>query len=130
MSAGMLYQAMGLHGYREVWLMRQECGSLIRLEQPPESLRCSHCGSAQVHDTGRVRRRFRNVPIGKEPMWLELHVARIWCQPCSHERRVRFAEPLRRQTRTFERLVAELSGKGATHVKLTRSRESTSSLGS
>ncbi len=111
MSAEVLYHGMGIEGYREITHQWEGSGLVIRLEQPRESLRCPRCNQADVHAKGSVVRRFRGVPIGRTAVWIELTVPRVWCARCGIERqvRVRFADPMRRHTRAFERMVAELS---------------------
>lgn len=111
MSAGMLYHAMGIKGYREVASYYDESALVFCIEQPREDLRCSRCNQAGVHAKGCVARRFRGVPVGLTPVWIELAVPRVWCARCGVERqvRVKFADPMRRHTHAFERMVAELS---------------------
>ncbi len=56
-------------------------------------------------------RRFRTVPIGPEPVLLELAIQRVLCLACGVLRRVkvRFAPPQRSFTLAFERYVLDLS---------------------
>ena len=111
MSAGMLYHAMGLKGYQEVASYYDGAALVCCMEQPREDFRCSRCNQPDVHSKGTVARRFRGVPIGLTPVWIELAVPRVWCARCRVERqvRVKFADPMRRHTHAFERMVAELS---------------------
>ena len=111
MSAEVLYHGMGIQGYREVANRWEESGLVICLEQPRESLRCPRCNQADVHAKGSVPRRFRGVPVGLTAVWIELNVPRVRCARCGIERqvRVKFADPMRRHTRAFERMAAELS---------------------
>jgi transposase len=111
MSAKVLYHAMGIQGYREAGVVWEEAELVVHLEQPRESLRCPRCNQADVHAKGSVSRRFRGVPIGLTRVWIALDVPRVWCGRCGIERqvRVKFADPMRRHTRAFERMAAELS---------------------
>ena len=56
-------------------------------------------------------RRFRSLPIGGKPVWIELPVQRLWCASCGKTRQVKlgFADPRRPYTHRFERYVLELS---------------------
>jgi transposase len=56
-------------------------------------------------------RRFRTVPIGSKPVWIELLVPRVLCCLCNIVRqvKVRFASRRRSYTRAFERYALELS---------------------
>jgi transposase len=88
----------------------QEGQIIVRIEAPRESLRCPACGSASVHVVERFHRCWRTVPIGAKSVWIEMDVPRVECQSCRLRRRVevRFAEPMRRHTRSFERYAMEL----------------------
>jgi transposase len=81
------------------------------ITQPREGYRCAVCGSANVIGKGKHERRFRTVPIGGKPVYLELAVPRVACRQCGAVRQVRigFADPRVSYTRTFERYALELS---------------------
>jgi transposase len=59
---------------------------------------------------GVVVRRFRALPIGRKPVWLELPVQRLWCAGCNKTRQVKlaFADDRRTYTHSFERYALEL----------------------
>lgn len=82
----------------------------MKIERPRETLKCPACGSTRVHVAERFRRWWRTVPIGAKAVWIEMDVPKLDCQQCGAKRRVHlgFAEPMRRHTRSFERLVMEL----------------------
>jgi transposase len=111
MSTSLLYHAFGLVGYRYVNQTFQEGRVLFRIEQPRDSLRCSDCGHADVWAYGGPERSFRTVPIGGKPVVIQFKVPRVLCFACGQIRQVkiRFADPLKRYTRSFERYVLELS---------------------
>ena len=75
------------------------------------SLRCPECGSYQVKRRGQVMRRFRTLPIGDKPVWIELLVQRVWCLLCGVLRQVKvgFASWRRSYTRAFARYALGLS---------------------
>ena len=81
------------------------------ITQPRESYRCAVCGSANVIGKGKHPRRFRTLPIGGKPVYLELDVPRVECRQCGAVRQVRigFADPRVSYTRAFERYALELS---------------------
>jgi transposase len=56
-------------------------------------------------------RRFRAVPIGSRPVWIELMVPRVLCLLCGIVRQVKIKFAFRRRsyTRSFERYALELS---------------------
>jgi transposase len=110
MSSSWLYHAFGVRGYRYV-ATRYESGEIVIVVEPPrESLRCPACGGDHVHVNERFRRRWRTLPVGAKAVWIEMDVAKVYCQACGGKRRVEvaFAEPRRRHTRGFERYVMEL----------------------
>jgi len=111
MSTSLLYHGFGLVGYRYVRQSFLEGFVILRIEQPSELLRCSHCGSTEVWSQGGIDRTFRTVPIGSKPVLLQFKVPRVLCFECGHVRQVklRFAEPRRSYTRAFERYALELS---------------------
>lgn len=110
MSTSLLYHAFGIQGYR-YQSTRYEGGEIVvRIEAPRESLKCPVCGSKHVHVIERFWRQWRTVPIGAKSVWIEMNVPRVECQACGARRRVsvKFAEPKKRHTRSFERYVVEL----------------------
>ena len=56
-------------------------------------------------------RRFRSIPIGSKPVFIEFEVPRIMCLVCKIIRQVKisFAEKRRTFTKAFERYALELS---------------------
>lgn len=60
---------------------------------------------------GKHARRFRTLPIGGKPVYLELDVPRVECRQCGAVRQVRigFADPRVSYTRAFERYALDLS---------------------
>jgi len=110
MSTSLLYHAFGIRGYRYLGTRFVEGQIVVRIEAPRESLTCSECGGRHVHVIERFRRQWRTVPIGARAVWIEMDVPRVECQTCGARRRVpvRFADPKRRHTRSFERYCMEL----------------------
>lgn len=110
MSTSLLYHAFGIRGYWSVGTDYREGEIFVRIEAPRESLRCSRCGSPHVHVIDRFRRQWRTLPIGAKAVWIDMQVPKVECQQCGVRRRieVKFADPQRRHTRSFERYVCEL----------------------
>lgn len=110
MSTSLLYHAWGLRGYHLEATDYAEGAIVFRVRQKPETLCCGHCGSRDVMRQGVVVRRFRTLPIGHRPVWIELPVQRLWCATCSKTRQVKlpFAAERRSYTHGFERYALEL----------------------
>lgn len=105
MSTSLLYHGFGLRGHRYL-RTRYEKGHLIfRIELKPEDLCCSVCRCRKVVRRGSVERRFRGLPIGSKPVWIELAIQRVWCSACHCVRQVSvaFAEPRHSYTGAFAR---------------------------
>lgn len=111
MSAGVMYHGFGIRGYRYERTFYEDGMMTFRISQDRDGLRCPRCGSAQVERRGEVPRTFRLVPIGRRPVQVVLNVARVFCERCSITRQVKvgFADEHRRNARSFERYVLELS---------------------
>lgn len=111
MSTSLLYHGFGIRGY--VYVSSQYKGGCVtfRIRQDPKELTCSSCGSRRVIRRGQVWRRFRTVPVGLKPVWIEFAVGRVFCLFCGLVRqvKVRFADPRRTYTKAFERYALELS---------------------
>ena len=105
MSKSLLYHGFGIRGYCYRRFVFKGGAVICQMQQPRESLRCPHCGSADVVRRGGVRRRWRHVPIGFKPVFLEMEIARVHCRDCRKIRqvKVRFADGKHRYTRTFAR---------------------------
>lgn len=112
MSTSLLYQAFGIRGgYEYVRTDYVEGRVVIHIRERRDALRCSHCGSRDVHVKTHEHRGFRGLPIGSRPVSIILPVARVECQVCCSSRqvRVKFARERVSYTRSFERYVLELS---------------------
>lgn len=111
MSTSLLYHAFGVRGYHYQSTKYAEGAVTFTITQPREGYRCAVCGSANVIGKGKHERRFRTVPIGGKPVYLELAVPRVECRQCGAVRQVRigFADPRVSYTRAFERYALELS---------------------
>lgn len=111
MSTSLLYHTWGIRGYRYVRTNDVGGGAEFVIEQAPNNLECSVCGSRRIVRQGQVSRRFRSTPVGGKPVWIVLPIPRLWCAACGSTRqaKVLFADERRTYTRTFERYALELS---------------------
>jgi transposase len=111
MSTSLLYHAFGVRGYRYVKTKYVGGEVIFAIEQPLETCRCSACGSENVVGRGKTPRRFRAVPIGGKPVYLELLIPRVECRECNVVRQVEigFANPRVTYTKAFARYALELS---------------------
>ena len=111
MSTSLLVHAWGLHGYRQQRIDFEDGNIRFVITPNPATLRCSHCDSPAVTRAGQVERRFRMLPIGSQPVWIELAVPRLWCASCGKTRQAKigFADPKVSYTRAWERYALELS---------------------
>ena len=111
MSTSLLYHGWGVRGYQYLAAIFAEGAVCFSVEQNPDTFRCSHCGGADVMKSGQVDRRFRSLPIGGRPVWIELPIQRLWCAGCGKTRqaRVAFADERRGYTHAFERYALDLS---------------------
>ena len=76
MSTSLLYHAFRVRGYHYQSTKYAGGGVTFTITQPRESYRCAVCGSADVIGKGKHPRRFRTLPIGGKPVYLELDVPR------------------------------------------------------
>lgn len=112
MSESWLYQAFGVRGDEYVSTKFEQGEMIIKVAQRRESLCCAACGAKHVHVKSHKVRRFRTLPVGHKAVWIELPIAKVWCQECLVTRQVEvtFAKPKKHYTKSFARFVVELSG--------------------
>jgi transposase len=117
MSTSLLYHAFGIRGYQYTRTDYQDGQTIFTIEQKPQTCRCSACGSAQVQSRGHVPRRFRTLPIGRRPTFVDLAIPRVKCLRCGVVRQVKvsFADPRRRYTFAFQRYALELGRRMTIH---------------
>jgi transposase len=111
MSTSLLYHAFGIRGYKYSRTEYHDGQVIFTIEQKSGTCRCSVCGSRQVVSRGRAERRFRSLPIGGRATIVAFAIPRVECQACGMVRQVdvRFADPRRSFTKSFERYALELS---------------------
>ena len=111
MSTSLLYHALGIRGYDYVSTRYQEGEIIFTIRYKPEALKCPNCGGRDLIRRGSFPRRFIAPGIGMKPLSIELAVQRVECRECGVVRQVKlgFADPRRSYTRSFERMVVDLS---------------------
>jgi len=111
MSTSLLYHGFGVQGYVYQRTQYREGEIHFTIIQPDKELRCSACGSRHVIRKGGRRRRFRGLPIGSRPVWIELEVPRLGCKACGAVRQaeVSFAPGQHSYTKRFARYVVDLA---------------------
>jgi len=110
MSTSLLYHAFGIRGYQYSRTDYHGGQVIFTIHQDSRTCRCSACGSDEILHRGRVRRRFRALPIGGRATFVVLPIPRVECQACGVVRQVElsFADPRRSYTSCFERYALEL----------------------
>lgn len=110
MSRTLLYRVFGIRGYEYRSTKYEGKEITVHLDVRKEALCCPNCRSRKVRVVERFQRRWRTIPIGNRPVWIEMSVPKVECQECWVRRRVpvSFAEPHKRHTRVFERYAATL----------------------
>lgn len=110
MSTSLLYHGFGIHGYEYVRTVFENGAIVFRITRNAFALRCPDCKSRLVRRRGTILRRFRAIPIGSTPVFIELAIQRVECLCCNIVRQVKlgFADQRRSYTRAFERYVLEL----------------------
>ena len=111
MSTSLLYHGFGIVGYHYLRTQYQKGAVVFGIDQDQSSLRCPVCGNRLVKRRGKNIRRFRSLPIGGKPVFIEFAIPRIECLRCNIVRqvKVKFAHAQRTYTKAFERLVVDLS---------------------
>jgi len=111
MSTSLLYHGFGIVGYKYVHT-RYENGTIIfRITHDKFSHKCSNCNSKRLVCRGKLMRRFRTIPIGLKPVFIEIEIQRVFCLVCQVVRQVKlaFAKWRRTYTKVFERYALSLS---------------------
>ena len=110
MSAGAVYQALGLGAYEVLGVEEDADELLVLVAWPREKWRCSACGSRRVHCHDWKTRLWRSAPVGLKTTRVAMDVPRLRCLQCNAVRRHQpaFASGSCRHTLAFERYAAQL----------------------
>lgn len=110
MSTGLIYHAFGAVGYKYLKTEYTEGAIRIHMEKHIHKQRCVVCGSADVIRKGRETREIRTLPIGKRPVFLVLHLHRLFCKACTtlHLEPILLAEPKKHWAKILGRYIIDL----------------------
>jgi transposase len=111
MSTSLLYHGFGLIGYTYIRTRYKEGSVIFTIAHKRDKMCCSVCKGTKLTLRGTAVRRFRTVPMGSKPVYVDLEVQRVKCKRCRHVRQVNlgFADPRFSYTHAFERYALELS---------------------
>lgn len=114
-TTSFLYHTLGLKGYRHLRTDYRGGEVIHHVELHPKKRRCRECNAPwwKLTLAGSFRRRFRALPVGTRPQWIELHGHLQACEACGRTLRepILFARGKRRCIRRFERFVLDLCGR-------------------
>ena len=111
MSTSLLYHAFGLRGYDYVGTQYVSNEVIFHVSPKPDLLRCPVCRKRKVKRRGFSERKLRLSSMGGKLIYVRAKVPRVECLSCGAIRQIEtgIAEPRRTYTRSFERLVLDLS---------------------
>jgi len=110
MSTSLLYHGFAIHGYQYIHTKYQKGAVVFKVKKKRHDLCCSNCGSRHLILRGKVERRFRSLPIGLKPVFIQAVIQRLLCLTCRliRQQAIGFANPKRSYTKSFERYATEL----------------------
>jgi len=110
MSTSLIYHAFGAVGYQYLKTEYREGMVRFHVEKKPDYQRCAVCGSADVIRKGRETREIRTLPIGKRPVFLVLHLHRLFCKTCEalQLEPILLAEPKKHWAKALGRYIVDL----------------------
>ena len=111
MSTSLFYHILGIRGYKYQKTDYLKGKTQFTITQDQDKLQCATCGSYDVHPRGSKLRTFKAPPWSSKRMEILFAVPRVECENCGEYRQVkiRFADPQKSYTRSFERYVLDLS---------------------
>lgn len=111
MSTSLLYHAFGIVGYKYIHTRYENGAVIFKIAHNRFNLSCSCCGSKRILRRGTIMRRFKSLPIGSKPVFIEIELQRVLCLACKVVRQVKlsFAKWRRTYTKAFERYALMLS---------------------
>ena len=108
MSTTLLNRSFGFYGYQYIKTVHQGSETHFHVHDP--NPQCAACSSENVVRDGSKTRVFRSLTIGRRQSFAVLDLPRLRCRDCGVKRqaRIRFADPMKTYTRSFQRLVLDL----------------------
>jgi len=94
MSTSLLQHGFGLVNQEYLKTEYKNGTVIFHIQTKEDKLQCSHCHSYNVIKKGVITRRFRTVPIGLKPVFLQAKIQRLECKDCglTRQERIQYAE--------------------------------------
>ena len=110
MDVSFLYHGFGLRTVECSRTEYKDNGIVLNVQTRSDKFRCPECGSKNIVRNGFTIRRFRGVPLGRKPVYIDMRVQRVKCHACGcdHQEHIPFTTGKRHTTHRLERLVADL----------------------
>jgi len=110
MSTSLICRAYGGVGYNYLRTDYREGPVRFHIEKNARKQRCAACGSADVIRKGQDMRDIRTVPIGNRPVFLVLHLHRLFCKACGAllMEPILLADPKKHWARALGRYIVDL----------------------
>ena len=105
-----MYHGFGLRTVECSRTEYKDNGIVLKVQTREDKLCCPECGSKKITRNGYTVRRFRCVPIGRKPVYIDMRVQRVKCCSCGcdQQERIPFTTGKRHTTHRLERLVIDL----------------------
>ena len=110
MDVSFMYHGFGLRTVECSRTEYKDNGIVLKVQTREDKLCCPECGSKKITRNGYIVRRFRCVPIGRKPVYIDMRVQRVKCCSCGcdQQERIPFTTGKRHTTHRLERLVVDL----------------------
>ena len=110
MSTSLIYHAFGAVGYRYLKEEHKKGKMYLHIEKQANKRRCPICGSSEVILKGQFQREIRTLPIGKRPVFLVLHLHRLFCKSCEalQLEPILLADPKKHWTKALGRYIVDM----------------------
>ncbi|MGN0234498.1 MAG: helix-turn-helix domain-containing protein, partial [Bacteroidaceae bacterium] len=105
-----MYHGFGLRTVECSKTEYKDNGIILNVQTREDKLCCPKCSSKKIIRNGCTIRRFRCVPIGRKPVYIDMRVQRVKCCACGcdQQERIPFTTGKRHTTHRLEQLVVEL----------------------
>ena len=110
MDVSFMYHGFGLRTVECSRTEYKDNGIVLNVQTRDDKLCCPACKSRKIIRNGYSVRRFRCVPIGRKPVYIDMHVQRIKCSVCGCDQQesIPFTTGKRHTTHRLEHLVVDL----------------------
>ena len=110
MDVSFMYHGFGLRTVECSRTDYKDNGIVLNVQTREDELCCPACKSRKVIRNGYTIRRFRCVPIGHKPVYMDMRVQRVKCSVCGcdQQEHIPFSTGKRHTTHRLERLVVDL----------------------